>query len=140
MATETRNLAHAISLEELRNGIRNEENAGFLLREMSITIGKEVNQLVVEEGPPPASQIEVQELTGARTEAEATAAARKLHEDLPVDAGVVADAQPAAPAKKGRPRKERARPAPAPPVVETPTKPEPEPKKKPKEDEFIVDF
>lgn len=90
MATENRNLKIDITLEQLKNSIRNEENAGFLLRRMSITIGGEANQLVVEEGPLPASQMEVKELAGAQDEAEATALAKKLHEELPVDAGVLA--------------------------------------------------
>jgi 3D (Asp-Asp-Asp) domain-containing protein len=90
MATERRNLPLTITLDDLKNSIRNEENAGFLLRGMSITIGKEANQLVVEEGPPPAAQIEIQELPGATTPEEATKLALALHESLPLDAGVVA--------------------------------------------------
>src|SRR5436190_14439649 len=90
MATEKRNLKLTATLDDLRNSIRNEENAGFLLREMSITSGGEANQLVVEEWAPPAVQMEVQELAGAQTEAEATKLAKALHDKLPVDAGVVA--------------------------------------------------
>lgn len=90
MATEQRNLDLTITLDQLKNSIRTEENSGFLLRNMSITKGGEANQLIVEEGAPPASQLEVQELAGAQTEAEATALALKLHNGLPVDAGVVA--------------------------------------------------
>ncbi|MDB6172454.1 MAG: lysozyme-like protein [Chthoniobacteraceae bacterium] len=90
MPTENRNLELTITLEQLQNSIRNEENSGFLLRNMSITKGGEANQLIVEEGAPPVSQMVVQELIGAETEAEATKLARKLHDELPVDAGVVA--------------------------------------------------
>ena len=71
MATEDRNVPLNVTLDQLKTAIRNAENAGFVLREMSITKGKEANRLVVEEGEPPSAQIQLQ-LLEAKDETAAT--------------------------------------------------------------------
>ena len=89
MDEELRKLPLNVTLEQLKNAIRNLEDAGLLLKEMSVSQGGETNQLVVRGGTPPSSQIELQPLKATNV-ADATAEAKKLHNDLPVDAGVVA--------------------------------------------------
>lgn len=77
-----------ITLKMLKTAINNEENAGFILKELSVSDDLQVNQLQVEPGAPPENPIEVQDL-GATSQEDATAKAQGLLDSLP-DSGEVA--------------------------------------------------
>lgn len=91
MITAIRNVKLRVTEQELLNAIQNAEIAGFVLKGLSVTQDGMGNELIVEEGELPVELAKIKILqASADNKAEARQEVKILHDELPIDGGVVA--------------------------------------------------